>query len=1210
MKCLHLAFIFLLFVFSAPAVFAQEFRAVVNGKITDPTRAVIPGAVVIVKNLGTNDEVKVTTDSEGNYTAPFLNPGSYSITVEASGFKKYTRNKQELQVGQTATIDIQLEVGSANEAVNITAEEPLLEAGNADRGAVIDNSVISELPLNGRNPFMLAALTAGVTYDGDNIYQRPFDNGAVGTFSFNGAPSSNNEFMLDGAPNNAMVGGRNNIGMIPPVDAVQEFKIVTNAYDAQYGRTSGGAINVSLKSGANTFHGSVYEFARRNFMDANYLVSNYRGIPAGQFQNPDGTFSKTPHLLDQYGFQINGPVWLPKIYDGRNKTFFLFSLEDYNEQSPGPEVRTVPTDDFLRGDFRKLTDATGKLIPIYNPYKARQVGNQWVRDQFPNNIIPENMIHPFAKKLMGYIPKANQTPQSGEPWRGNFSDIPNIARDDFTNWAFKIDRRISDNDKAYFRYGHNKRAEMRRQNGVTEGPAQYGQLPLIRINHSAVVDWVHTFNTSLVLNVRASATRFIEDASTGAGLNFDLTELGFPQSLADQVPAKIFPRIELGDGYIRLGRGQFSTETTNVFSFQPNLIWLRGNLTIRSGLDMRYTQYGSQNSGDVLSLSFNRNFTKRIYNDGNDPTGSTIASFLLGAVAGGSINYNAAPIYMWKYYAPWTQFDWKATPRLTVNLGARWDVNTPVEERFRRRSYIFDPSAINPVSQRINGRTYPDYTQLYGGLRFLGADGMPETAWKLDTNNIQPRVGFAYKLTEKTILRGGFGRFYLNPTPTGNGVGFSISTPLVASTDGNRTPVADLNRFFPNGALITPGSGLGLETSLGQNISFSNPDFEIPYVHSFSFGIQRYLGLKTVLEVSYVGTRGYKLQSSDGSINEPGAEVRSRCDVTRGGDRNYCDQDLQNPFRNAPGFEGTSFFTDTVRDRYLLLRPYPHFNRITMTEMNGAKSWYNSMQVVANRRLSNGFSINASYTFSKAMELVPATVTSSNRLSRSESRGLASEDRPHRITLAGIFYLPIGRDKRFFSRMPRALNAIFGGWEMAGALIRESGRPWDFPNPEENLPVVYKGGGELSKSERSRFVNGVEYLQVFRPCVERRDNTRSSPTFGQYILTPSSIANGCANASFRIVEAYETYDAPLRDSRFRRPSFTQIDVNFAKNWKVREKHSLQLRIEAYNIFNMPMYNRINYNRDVNSAEFGFINKSTQRQNNFPRQFQVAGKYNF
>jgi Carboxypeptidase regulatory-like domain len=1210
MTRLKLTIAFLLVVSITPIALAQEFRAVLNGKVTDPAKAVVPRAVITVTNLGTNEMVKVTTNSDGNYTAPFLNPGVYSITVEAQGFKKYVRSNQELQVGQTATLNIELELGAADETVNIRAEEPLLEDGNADRGTVIDNSIITELPLNGRNPFMLAALTAGVTFDGANIYQRPFDNGDMGTFSFNGTPSRNNEFLLDGAPNNGMVNGTNNIAMVPSVDAVQEFKVITNAYDAQYGRTSGGVINVSLKSGSNAFHGTAGGFFRRNFMDANSLVANFRGIPAGKFQKPDGTFDSAPHFLDQYGFQLSGPVLLPKLYNGRNRTFFLFSVEDYNEQSPNPSIRTMPTEEFLQGNFSKLTNAAGNLIPIYNPFDGQMVGSQWVRNQFPGNKIPENMIHPLAKKLIPFFPKPNITPLSGEPWRNNFLDIPNQARDDFTNWAFRIDQRISENDKVFFRYGYNTRREMRWSNGITEGPAQQGQLPLIRENFSGVADWVHTFNPTLVLNVRASANRFVEDSRSDVGLNFDLTEIGFPKSLVDQMPVKIFPRIELGDGYIRLGRGQYDSESTNVFTFQPNLTWLRGAKAIKMGLDMRYTQYADINSGDVLRLNFNRNFTKRIYNSNSDPTGHTVASFLLGAVASGNITYNVPPIYMWKYYAPWTQVDWKAMDRLTVNFGVRWDLNFPVKERYQRRNYIFDPSQINPVSQRINRAAFPSVPELKGGLRFLGIDGSPDTPWKLDTNNIQPRVGFAYRLNEKTVLRGGFGRSYLNPTPRGQGQGFSFTTGLVSSLDGGRTPVTDFSGFFPNGVITPPGSSLGLETLLGQNISYSNPNFEIPYAHNFSLGFQRQLGWKTVVEASYVGSRAYKLQSSYGGVNEPGADVRKLCDVTQGGNRNYCDEDLPNPFRNVRGFEGTGFFTMTDRDRYFSLRPYPHFGRITETERNDGKGWYNAMQLIVNRRLSNGFSAHASYTFSKVMQFVGDTVTDDFKLTRAASRSIASEDRPHRFTFAGIYHLPVGKGRRFFGGMPGILNAVFGGWEMAGAVIRESGRPWDFPNPEDDTPIYYLGGAELSKSERSRFVNGIEYIQGFRPCVERRNNDPTSPGFGQYALTPASINYGCSAANFRVVESYETYTVPLRDPRFRRPAFTQIDVNFAKNWQVREKHSLQLRVEAFNLFNTPMYNRINYNQDVNNSAFGAINKSTQNQNNYPRQFQLAVKYRF
>src|SRR5262249_36918195 len=306
------------------------------------------------------------------------------------------------------------------------------------------------------------------------------------------------------------------------------------------------------------------------------------------------------------------------------------------------------------------------------------------------------------------------------------------------------------------------------------------------------------------------------------------------------------------------------------------------------------------------------------------------------------------------------------------------------------------------------------------------------------------------KLTEKTVVRGGFGRTYLNPTPRGYGQGFSFTTILVSSLDGGRTPVTDFSGLFPNGIITPPGSTRGLETSLGSGISFSNPDFEIPYVHNFSFGFQRQLGWRTVLEVSYVGSRAYKLQSSYGGFNEPGADVRRLCDVTHGGDRNYCSQTLPNPFRNVSGFEGTGFFTGTTRSRYDLLRPYPQFGRITQTERNDGKGWYNAMQVIINRRLSNGFSIHGSYTFSKVMQLAGDTVTDdTNRLTRAESRGIASEDRPHRFTFAGIYHLPVGRGKRFFGQMPGVLNAVFGGWEAAGAIIRESGRPWDFPDPDD-----------------------------------------------------------------------------------------------------------------------------------------------------------------
>src|SRR6266542_4169223 len=447
----------------------QEFRATITGRVLDPNNAAVASATVTARNPRTNEAVSVTTNADGVYNIPFLQPGSYNITVEAAGFKKYVRDNQELQVGQTASIDVTLEVGAASETVTITGDAPLLEETKADRGNVIENRRIVELPLNARNPFMLSTLTPGITYNGPAIYQRPFDNGAIADWSINGGLNRSNEFLLDGAPNNSIQGG-NNIAYVPPVDAVGEFKIITNSYDAQYG-----------------------------------------GV-------------------------IEGPVRLPKKlfgplgYDGRDKTFFIFNYEGYREGTPNPDIRTVPTEKFISGDFSDYRTATspafpnGQLIKIFDPATGREVTDPkdptkkiWVRDQFmgcdgmhPNVICP-NRINPIAQKLLAFYPKPNNVSPGSEPWRSNFADIPNIANDKFKNWIFKIDQNIGEKDKVFFRYGYNNRAEIRWTNGITSGPAQDGQLPLNRINYAGVADLVHTFSANTILNIRVSSNRYIEE---------------------------------------------------------------------------------------------------------------------------------------------------------------------------------------------------------------------------------------------------------------------------------------------------------------------------------------------------------------------------------------------------------------------------------------------------------------------------------------------------------------------------------------------------------------------------------------------------------------------------------------------------------------------------------------------------------------------------
>ena len=1171
-----------------PAVMVgQEFRATVNGRVTDPSRATVAGASVTAQNVDTNETATVVTAADGNYTIPFLRPGPYTLTVELAGFKKYSR-RLRLEVSQTATVNVELAVGNLSEETVVTAETPLLDTGKADRGTVIDNRRIVEIPLNARNPFMLSTLVAGVNYNGNAVYQRPFDNGAIADWSINGGQNRNNEFLLDGAPNNSIQGG-NNIAYIPPVDAVGEFKIMTNSYDAQYGRTAGGVVNVSLKSGTNTLHGTVYEFLRRRSLDANYLLNNARGLP------------KSDHFLDQYGFQLDGPVQIPGIYNGKNKTFFMVNYERYREGTPNPLFSTVPTEAMRRGDFSQLVDSTGRLITIYDPATGRNENGVWVRDPFPGNIIPANRIDPVAARLLGLYPLPNTTTAGVAPWQSNLGYLEHINRDKFYNFVAKIDQNFGSGDRMFIRYGQNKRNEIRNTTAIPSGAAQDGQLPLERTNYTGVADWVHIFGSSAVLNVRASGSRYVELARADPGLGFSLTELGLPPGLADQIPVKMFPRINVTD-FEHLGRGSFSNEPTNTWTLQPNVSMQKGAHGVRFGADLRYTQYARQVSGDGgMRLEFSRTFTQRDFNRGDALSGNGFASLLLGAPTGGNIDFNVFPIYGWKYLAPWIQDDWKVNRKLTLNLGLRWDLNSAVRERHDKMNSIFDPEAPNPVQSRIDAARFPGL-QLRGGLRFAGVDGNPREPWAFDKNNVQGRLGASYQVNEKTVLRGGYGRYFMNPVVVGFTQGFSISTPFVASLDANRTPLYNLDNPFSSGVRQPLGSSLGLMTLLGQNINYSRSDFKIPHVDQFSIGFERQLPWNVVLEMSYVGSRTRDLATRAG-INEPPRSLTEKCDVTVGGNPAFCNELLPNPFFNVPGFEGTARFTSPTLSRFELSRPFPQFGSITENERNDGKLWYDSLQVVLNKRMSNGLTLNGTYTWIARFDAQgiggtsltdlhpPAYVDDATRLL---ARGPYLTQRPHRITASGVWDLPFGKDRKLASSASGVLGRVISGWTVAPSFIYQSGRPWDLPGGLE----IIKDPFVDVKVKGNQFVRGVQ------PCVAQRQAD------GSYQLLPYSLAAGCTEPYFLVREPFQPRTTQYQNDRLRRTPFLQFDVNLAKTTQITSRVRLQLRVEAFNVLNSAMYDERQYVTDQNNNEFGTINKNTVNQSNFPRFIQLGFKLLF
>ena len=1176
---------------------AQDFRATITGRVTDQSKAAIPNAQVQVRNIGTNEVTTAVTDHEGNYKTPFLRPGTYSLTVEVSGFKKATRENIELVISQVATIDMSLEPGNISEQVSVVGEAPLLESANADRGGVIDRQRVIELPLNARNPFMLGILTAGVNFNGASIWQRPFDNGAIAEWTINGSQSRGNEFLLDGAPNNGQAGG-NNIAYVPPVDSVQDFKIMTNTYDAQYGKTTGGIINVNLRSGTNQFHGDVYEFMRRAQLDATDFRLKARNAP------------KADHYLDQYGWQVEGPVWIPKLYNGRDKTFFMFNYEGYREGVPQPLTLSVPTPEMLNGDFSKLVDGAGKPIIIYDPLTGT-AANNYTRTPFPGNIIPANRINPIAKKILSYSPAPNSSDPLAGYSKNNLFVSPNIATDGFYNWVAKVDQQFNANHRMYLRFAKNDRRENRNTNGIPTGTWQSGQHPFKRLNDAFVADHLATFKPTFIFNFRLSFNRFEEKGARVGNLGFDQTTLGFAASLINALPGtKAFGRYEPGDGYIPLGQYP-DNNLTNTIAAHPNFTWIRGAQTWRAGVDMRWTQYITRNEGNPFRLTASRGFTQQRWDQGDPQSGNGIATFLLGYV-GGNVDYNLFPTTLGKYYAPWFQNDWKVNRRLTLNLGVRWDINVAPNERYNRLNRGFDANAINPVDKLIDRTQFPYVPQLKGGLLFAGVNGNDRIPANIDWNNVQPRLGFAYLLKEKLVVRGGWGLYYINPSNDYLQFrGFSYTTDVVNSLDGGRTPIPNLiNNPFPNGIVVPAGSALGLQTFLGQAPSFVNPDFKVPYVHQFSLGFQYQLPWESKLEVSYVGNRTLKLQTSR-AFNEPDLAMRQKCNPLEGGSPAFCNEQLPNPFKGLEPFRGSARFTANTLSRWELSRPYPQFVGFDQLTRNDGRIDYNALQVTFEKRARSGLNLVATYTFSRQIEEWGFNDVQKNI----KQRGLYFADRPHRFTAGMVYQLPFGEGKKLFNTSNRFLSKVISGWESNLILQWQSGRPWDLSgeiqwiNPDAYLKnIQWKGTDQVWAFRTYPDKNNPAVRSV---CAARvnNDGTLSLQSY-------SATLDGCTLANVDIIRRNASGFVPrftsFRSSTVRLHSPPIADLSFNKLTKFTERLSLQLRVEMFNFTNTYSYRVRQFTNNPDDRNFGsiFPRLAGDTEVAYPRHIQLAAKFIF
>jgi len=1131
------------------------------------------------------------------------------------------RDKVTLEVGKTLGIDVVLEVGAVTDSVEVTATAAVLETQTASRGGIVTTQQVAEMPLNARNPFMLGAMMAGVTFNGAAIWQRPFDNGAIAQWSMNGGRDSSSDFMLDGASNNGQMGS-NNVAYVPIVDTVQEFNVMQNMYGAEYGHTGSGIMNVVLKSGTNTFHGAAYEYMRRTPLDANTFQNNAIGKP------------KATHYLDQYGFQVEGPVRIPHLLtkDGKVKLFYMGAFENYREGTPNPLLVSYPTADMRTGDFSKLVNSSGQKITIYDPLTSTDGGVNSARAPFPNNIIPSDRLNPIALAVTKYMPLPNQAATAGSRYANNDLSIPDFFdKDKFYNLILKFDWNFGQKHRAFFRHGSNDRTEDRAVNGIDNKPGTDGQQPFQRINDAYVVDWVTTATPTLVFNIRGSFNRFIEKGFGAANQGFDVSSFGISKSLISSLPNqdKIYFGVwSFDNGYNTLGRSQ-SNNYTNNYQLQGSITKVAGPHTIKAGVDVRQQNYELQNTGNILGFTGNTTWTQRVYNTTESTAGDGYASFLLGIV-GGSSNYPLFPWWKQTYAAPYIADDWKVSRKLTLNLGLRWDLNGPQYEKWGRQNAWFDPTVASPIAGDVAANVaklqaagsipsdltaqYAALSQLKGGITFAGVNGKGHSPYPFQKGNFEPRFGWAYQIGEKLVFRGGFGQYHSNPTNDYQQTnGFSTSTSIVNSNDGGRTPILNLSNPYPTGILSPTGSSLGAATFVGRNPSWFDPGFQNPSVWQYSLGFQYQVGRNSTLEASYVGSRSYNLNMSvPYNTFAGGLATRKSCNYMEGGNAAFCNANVPNPFQGVSAFIGTTDYTSGTISRARMLTLFPQFssvNGLTQLGRNNSTISYDSLQINYNLRLRNGISILGNYTFSKQLEQWGYTDFYKNQ----QQNGLYFLDRPHVIKATVIYQLPFGEGQKFGAGSHGFTKRLLSGWEATTFFVDPlSGFPANLPSNAIQLkdPTKTPGGGYTGSTDWKAY-----QVREWNPCVLKQD-----PNTGAIAPTSASIGLGCGTdfsnnwgnyAWLETTSFAPDRQLPNRSGQIRVHHAFQLDASLLKTTKINERMRFQFGFEAFNLFNHNYYGRDNISTSVEDSRFGsVIPANVSTQNMLPRNIQVRLKFNW
>jgi hypothetical protein len=1172
------------------SLLAQDTRGAISGRITDPSGAIIPGASVVVSNTATGLKTSITANQDGYYQALFLPPGQYRLEAVAQGFKKAVRDNVEVRVADRLEINLSLEVGASEQSVTITAEAPLMNTESASAGTLVDSKRIADLPVSYGNPFLLIGLSAGVTFNGSTRLDRPFEPTHIVNFSMGGTRGNLNDITIDGAPTTATANGNEvTASYVPPTDVVQEFKVQTATFDAQFGQTQGGVTNISIKSGTNQLHGTMnYSFQRPSFW-ANDFFLNKAGTPRPDF------------MFNRWGGSVSGPVYLPKLYNGKNKTFFLFGYEGIHDSRPRHDdtTNTVPTPAMHQGDFSALLKGpNGAQYTIYDPStRVAVAGGRFQETAFPNNVIPTSRFDPVGKKILDLYPSTEKS--QGDPFGvGNYRDATTAEKAKYYNITQRVDQNIGEKQRFFVRYSAYVRNSTYNEyftNGFVGDQFAFK-------SKTAMIDHVATLSPTMVLNTRYSYNRFIRFGDQPAqAVGYDISQLGFSQQYVNQVPKDQMriPRINL-TGYISNGHTNENRPVNN-HTVAATLTKSAGAHSVRTGVEYRVYQETDQfkSNQQTGQFTFGSTWTRGpLDNAANSPSsiGQSVAELLLGLPDSSSITRQADYAEQSGAWGFFVQDDWKISPKLTVNLGLRYEFETPLTERYNRSTLGFDPTYLQPISataQANYAAIYPNIAggiplspsafALRGGMSFAGVNGNDRGMYNTPKDVFMPRVGLAYQIDSNTVLRTGFGMFagFLGER-RGDVIqnGFTQNTNTVWTTDNGLHFLTTLANPFPNGVAEPRGAADGSQTYLGQGFSFFNQNPKIPITNRWEIGLQHshhgYL-----FELNYIGNKTNHIELTR-NINALPAQYLSTSPLRDDANNTYLTSVLQTPagvnlanpmLGLVPGnSQGT--YTSTTTSRTALLSPFPAFgsNAINTTENTGY-SWYHSLQFTASKRFSKGYTIQGSYTYQKWMQAI-------NLLNASDPRPveeISDADAPHRFNVSAVWSLPFGKGRAFLSGSNGFLSRIVGGWELSGIWNLQSGFPLAWNNS------IYYGNPAA----------------ILLPA----DQRNAEHWF--------NVAN-FDTASARQLLGNQVRTFPFRFPQLRGPRINNIDVAILKQTRITESKSLEFRAEALNAANHPLLPGPNMTVTAaqNAQDTGFGQISASTMNNYARRLQMSLRFLF